>query len=197
MRSPPVGRVQLRCRSLPCLAKGLASMIVEAPPSCPSTLQAACWAFGTDGFFWCKLGPLVKPGPTCECGGLQECAQPLEDFLPCQQCFEWRSRRKQALGVQASVLPAPGAPTVGATPVCRVEGWFSRESAVQGAPQAAAARGPGRRAWRWRERRPAARGLVGARAVRGSGGCRSGGCEEMEQRIGARCTGLSMAMPLC
>lgn len=32
------------------------------PP--PVHAQAVCLAFGTEGFFWCPLGPLAKPGPT-------------------------------------------------------------------------------------------------------------------------------------
>ncbi|KAI7839814.1 hypothetical protein COHA_006435 [Chlorella ohadii] len=34
------------------------------PVQFPAGFQATCWAFGTEGLFWCKLGPLVKPGPT-------------------------------------------------------------------------------------------------------------------------------------
>ncbi|PRW57568.1 peptide methionine sulfoxide reductase [Chlorella sorokiniana] len=34
------------------------------PHQFPAGFQATCWAFGSEGLFWCKLGPLVKPGPT-------------------------------------------------------------------------------------------------------------------------------------
>ncbi|KAL4457263.1 hypothetical protein ABPG75_012128 [Micractinium tetrahymenae] len=34
------------------------------PERFPAGFRAVCFAFGTEGFFWCPLGPLVKPGPT-------------------------------------------------------------------------------------------------------------------------------------
>ena len=30
----------------------------------PPLTQAVCFAFGAEGFFWCPLGPLARPGPT-------------------------------------------------------------------------------------------------------------------------------------
>ncbi|KAL4421175.1 hypothetical protein ABPG77_003358 [Micractinium sp. CCAP 211/92] len=34
------------------------------PDHFPEGFRAVCLAFGTEGFFWCPLGPLAKPGPT-------------------------------------------------------------------------------------------------------------------------------------
>lgn len=36
--------------------------MARAPPR--PRPQAVCWAFGGEGFYWCKLGPLAKAGPT-------------------------------------------------------------------------------------------------------------------------------------
>lgn len=38
--------------------------ISRDPDRIPAGFQAVCFAFGSEGFFWCGLGPLVKPGPT-------------------------------------------------------------------------------------------------------------------------------------
>lgn len=46
----------------------------------PANLQATCFAFGADGFHWCALGPLTRPGPTWWKVGFL--AQQLERTLP-------------------------------------------------------------------------------------------------------------------